>query len=191
MQRLPTEGLSRSPPIEKASTLSRVLTGLNLSRHTSETAEEIRGPFGLNLLSAPAEPLVDFVFIHGLGGGSRKTWSKTSDPASFWPKEWLPQDPEFQHVRIHSFGYDADWSSRRESVLDIHDFAKGLLAALQGSPVIRRSAKASVLSRPYILNSAVDKTLAPNCDGWPQYGRHSHEKAKFLDFLQFLLLIEP
>ena len=167
MQRLPTEGSSQPPPNERASTLSRVLTGLNLSRHTSETAEEIRGPFGLNLLSAPAEPLVDFVFIHGLGGGSRKTWSKTSDPASFWPKEWLPQDPEFQNVRIHSFGYDADWSSRKESVLDIHDFGKALLAALQGSPFIRRSPKASIFMRPCTLNPAFNKLLAPNCDGWP------------------------
>lgn len=123
----------------KPSVLSRVFTGLSLSRRTSETADELKGPLGLNLLSDPAEPIVDFIFVHGLGGGSRKTWSKGPEPALFWPKEWLSREAEFKNVRAHSFGYDSDWIERRESVLDIQDFSKALLAALQGSPSVRRS----------------------------------------------------
>ena len=103
---------------------------------SSQPAEDVRGPLGLTLLSAPSEPLVDFVFIHGLGGGSRKTWSKSSEPYHFWPKEWLPRDPDFKHVRIHTFGYNANWSERKESCLHIRDFAKSLLGDIHDSPGI-------------------------------------------------------
>jgi hypothetical protein len=142
----PSAGPRRSP----STVLSRVFTGLSLSRRASETADEIKGPFGLNLLSAPAEPIVEFVFVHGLGGGSRKTWSESTDPAFFWPKEWLPRDPEFRNVRVHSFGYDSDWVERRESVLNIHDFGKALLAAMQGSTFMRRSPKVGDLSNSQV-----------------------------------------
>ena len=51
------------------------------------------GPLGLNLLYAPSEPLIDFIFVHGLRGGSRKTWSKTKDVNHYWPQQWLPLEP--------------------------------------------------------------------------------------------------
>jgi hypothetical protein len=98
-----------------------------------------KGPLGLNLLHTVNEPVVDFIFVHGLGGGSRKTWSKSSDPYHYWPKEWLSQDPEFSHVRIHSFGYKADWNERNENSLDMHDFSLSLLGEIQSNSSIRRS----------------------------------------------------
>ena len=86
------------------------------------------------MLHAPSEPLIDFVFVHGLRGGSRKTWSKSDDIAHFWPKEWLPAEPKFKHVRIHSFGYNSDWAERKASALTIHDFGQALLGDIQNSP---------------------------------------------------------
>ena len=77
--------------------------------------------------------------MHGLGGGSRKTWSKSSNQYHYWPKEWLSQDPEFGCVRIWSFGYRADWNERKETVLEIHDFALALLGEIENAPNIRRS----------------------------------------------------
>ncbi|KAF2761174.1 hypothetical protein EJ05DRAFT_483569 [Pseudovirgaria hyperparasitica] len=103
------------------------------------STDEAKGPLGLHLLSAVPTPLIDLIFVHGLGGGSRKTWSKSSSNFHFWPKEWLPNDPDFENVRIHSFGYKADWSERRESILNIQDFAHSLLGEVQDSPHIRRS----------------------------------------------------
>ena len=113
-----------------------------------ESSEDIRGQYGLILLASPSEPAVDFVFVHGLRGGSRKTWSESEDPMHFWPKEWLPWDPDFRHVRIHSFGYKADWREKQESILTIHDFGKSLLGALHDSPLIRRDASVSGSARP-------------------------------------------
>lgn len=100
-----------------------------------------KGPLGLTTLYEPQEatPAVDIVFVHGLGGGSRKTWAKTVDPLHFWPKAWLPEDVDFKDVRIHSFGYNADWGERRQSILNIHDFAQSFLGEIKNNPLIRRS----------------------------------------------------
>ncbi|KAI9784880.1 MAG: hypothetical protein M1816_000575 [Peltula sp. TS41687] len=98
------------------------------------------------MLHAVSEPLADLVFVHGLGGGSRSTWGKTNHPLHYWPKEWLPRDPDFKHVRIHTFGYKADWGEKKGSVLDIQDFAHSLLGELKDNPDIRKD-KAYILAR--------------------------------------------
>ena len=118
---LSTQG-SRTPSVER-----------------SNPSDDFKGPLGLNLLHSPSECLVDFVFVHGLGGGSRKTWSKTADPYHYWPKEWLPRDAGFQACRIYSFGYVADWSDKKDSVLAIADFAHSLLGEIKDCPEIRKT----------------------------------------------------
>lgn len=59
--------------------LERALSGLSSRQETFttesvtstiETATDLKGPLGLTLLYSPPEPLVDFIFVHGLGGGS-------------------------------------------------------------------------------------------------------------------------
>lgn len=124
--------------------LERALNGLSTQRSKSPAVAEhleprgdLKGPLGLNLLHAPPEPLVDLIFVHGLGGGSKKTWSKTTDPYHYWPKEWLPRDPSFENVRIYSFGYVADWSEMKNSVLEISDFAQSLLGEINDNPEMR------------------------------------------------------
>jgi len=102
--------------------------------------DDVKGPLGLTTLHSPTPPLTaiaDIVFVHGLGGGSRKSWSYSPDPSHFWPQEWLPQDEGFQDVRIHTFGYQADWSERRQTPLTILDFSTSLLNALKNESSIR------------------------------------------------------
>ncbi|KAK6812959.1 hypothetical protein RU639_010810 [Aspergillus parasiticus] len=93
-----------------------------------------KGNLGLNLLHAPLQTLIELVFVHGLGGGSRKTWSKSNSISHYWPQVWLPKDPAFQHVRVHSFGYNSDWTKGKDNCLNIHHFAKSLLGELSTSP---------------------------------------------------------
>jgi WD40 repeat protein len=145
-----------SAPTSRSFGLSRVFSGLVI-RRSSETSEDLKGPLGLEPLAIPAEPMVDFVFVHGLGGGSRMSWSKGQDPALFWPKYWLPRDPEFRNVRIHSFGYDADWTERRTSILDLGDFGNKLLTALQLSEWIRRSATLPIVFIAHSMGGLVVK----------------------------------
>ena len=90
--------------------------GTDLS--TTEAIDLKKGVLGLSTIYEPEQPVkvvADLVFIHGLGGGSRKTWSYSSDLEYFWPQEWLPREPELAAVRIHTFGYNANWGERRRS----------------------------------------------------------------------------
>ncbi|KIY01780.1 uncharacterized protein Z520_01918 [Fonsecaea multimorphosa CBS 102226] len=96
-----------------------------------------KGPLGLTLLYTPSEPLIDLIFVHGLGGGSRKTWSlRPSIAQNYWPKEWLPKDAAFKNVRIHSFGYNSDYVQNRNDSWTIHRFGQSLLADLGSSPFL-------------------------------------------------------
>lgn len=103
------------------------LTGL------PDAPNKFPGPIGLDLLYTPPEPLLELIFVHGYGGGSRKTWSKTNDPKHFWPKEWLPRDSEFKHVRIHSFGYKSACEATKSNMLNFHEFGKSLLSEIASS----------------------------------------------------------
>ncbi|KAG8161461.1 hypothetical protein KVR01_008448 [Diaporthe batatas] len=145
--------MSRQPVVESPSrasrrsllgttktTLIRRIQSLSLTDVEEQpTDEDSWGPLGLTLLHEPSEPLIDFIFVHGLGGGSRKTWSKTSNSAHYWPKEWPPTEPRFKNVRIHSFGYSAVWKERHASMLTIHDFGQALLSDVRNSPLLCHS----------------------------------------------------
>ncbi|PGG97951.1 hypothetical protein GX51_07064 [Blastomyces parvus] len=96
--------------------------------------DDWKGSIGLNSLHEPENPRVDFIFVHGLAGGSRKTWSLTKDMKHFWPKSWLPEDPAFKDVRIHSFGYSSDWHKGKDNAMNIRDFAMSLLTAIELCP---------------------------------------------------------
>jgi len=77
--------------------------------------------------------------VHGLFGGSRKTWSHDpSQPGTFWPKEWLPNEIGFKHVRLHTYGYDSG-GSRKQSSLGVHDFGQALIADIHNSPSLRKN----------------------------------------------------
>jgi hypothetical protein len=135
--------------LQPTSSNSRSFLSRTLTRRSggsdSSSSEETKGAFGLNTLYTPlcGSASVDLIFVHGLGGGSRSTWTKSSDPSLYWPKEWLPKDNAFQDVRIHSFGYDSNW--KKGSILGLHDFANALLCSMLDSPVIPRDANVCMI----------------------------------------------
>ncbi|PGG98701.1 hypothetical protein AJ79_08787 [Helicocarpus griseus UAMH5409] len=107
----------------------------NVKKEEDEDGEDDKkGPLGLNLLHEPPNACVDFIFVHGLGGGSRKTWSLTEKAEHFWPKSWLPRDPAFKNVRIHSFGYSSNWFKGKDNAMNIQDFATSLLMGIKICP---------------------------------------------------------
>lgn len=107
----------------------------------SSVEDDGGGRLGLTTIYEPpiSKAVVgDFVFIHGLGGSSHKTWSHSGDERSCWPKSWLSADPDFVNIRIHVFGYSAKWKEREQTGLSISDFAHSLVAELKNDPGIRR-----------------------------------------------------
>ncbi|ERF71820.1 hypothetical protein EPUS_01735 [Endocarpon pusillum Z07020] len=129
---------------------------LSLSWRTS--TDEI-GPYGLTTLYCPREPLVDFVFVHGLRGGSYKTWQKYREPSYLWPQAWLPCEAGLENVRIHTFGYNSDWSERKDSILNIYDFGRSLLAEMRSCPDLRKDKQAYILSRQESATSDLAKRI--------------------------------
>lgn len=120
---------------------SFISRSFNLSKRGNGDELDLRGPLGLTTLHVPdpgqtLAATADTVFVHGLNGGSSSTWSKGNDPACFWPRQWLPREDGFQDVRIHTFGYPA--AATRESILNVRDFARSLLAALLDSPLMSK-----------------------------------------------------
>lgn len=105
--------------------------------------------------------MIDFVFVHGLGGGSRKTWSKTPSDAHFWPKRWLPIDPDFENVRIWSFGYDSIYMKEISDVLNIDDFGRALLGALSSSKCLG-DMETPIVFIGHSMGGLVIKKVRPN-----------------------------
>lgn len=108
------------PPSLSAPSRSSISRGPSPSRGDSSN-------LGLHVLHEPQVTTLDIIFVHGLGGDSRRTWSKNHDPALFWPEVWLPFEPGVSAARILTFGYDANWRGASRSLSNISDFAKELL----------------------------------------------------------------
>ncbi|KAJ5424450.1 hypothetical protein N7491_009666 [Penicillium cf. griseofulvum] len=116
------------------SLITRTLTHRDTTTDWFGQEAGAKGPIGLTTLHSPlGDIVVDLIFVHGVNGGSRSTWTKGGDPSLFWPREWLSKDQAFQDVRIHTFGYASDIS--QGSVLNIPDFARSLLYSIHDSPV--------------------------------------------------------
>ncbi|KAH9909774.1 hypothetical protein F4778DRAFT_712649 [Xylariomycetidae sp. FL2044] len=130
----PSRGLSRNTTGSSTRSLLSSLT-----RRGDEITGAPKGQLGLSTVHQPPSQnsvIADLIFVHGLNGGSRSTWTKAHTSSLFWPQEWLPKDLAFQDVRIHTFGYPSGLS--RKSVLNVHDFARSLLAAINDSPTINQ-----------------------------------------------------
>jgi len=96
----------------------------------------------------PPEPLVDLMFVHGLGGGSHKTWTRSDNINYFWPQMWLPNDPGFKHVRISTYGYYNESVPGNDRVFDINDIGVRLLSEMAASPLTKDNAEVGILSSP-------------------------------------------
>ncbi|MBE3047106.1 hypothetical protein IMZ48_32205 [Candidatus Bathyarchaeota archaeon] len=93
-----------------------------------------KDPQGLTVVHRPdGDRTADIVFVHGLGGGSQRTWSKDHNPDFFWPQRFLPAEPGISDTRISTFGYDSNFKagSKNSHRVSILDFAKSLLFHLK------------------------------------------------------------
>ena len=90
-------------------------------------------PLGLRVLYNPeGQRRADVVFVHGLGGTSRLTWSKNKDLQLFWPLEFLPLEPDICQARIMTFGYNSNFlKANTRNSATVLDFAKDLLYDLK------------------------------------------------------------
>lgn len=129
--------VSSLPPSRASTAASQ---SLPLRRPSNQTGVSIpvaggtpeAGPLGLNVIFTPDNGhKVDIVFIHGLGGTSRGTWTKSRNPEKFWPLTFLPLEPDICLARIMTFGYSATFQATGNVTTSVLDFAKDLLFDLK------------------------------------------------------------
>lgn len=127
------------PVIRAETSLSVATTRVDSFQLPSGSQEMVRRPsdsasgqLGLNVVYCPDNGhKANIVFVHGLGGTSRKTWSKDANPALFWPLTFLPLEADLCLARILTFGYDADFRKAGNLNTSVLDFAKDLLFDLK------------------------------------------------------------
>jgi len=105
----------------------------SVPRERSKSPAGVPDPLGLRVLHNPqGGRRVDIVFVHGLGGTSRLTWSKNKDLDLFWPLTFLPLEPDICQGRIMTFGYSGSFlKSSSKNSATVLDFAKDLLYDLK------------------------------------------------------------
>ncbi|KAI1314239.1 hypothetical protein F5Y03DRAFT_336508 [Xylaria venustula] len=86
-------------------------------------------PLGLSLVYSTPSSDADLIFVHGLGGSSRRTWSWERNPDNFWPA-WIRHEQGLSHFRVFTFGYNANFNDSDNSS-SILDFSKGLLVRMR------------------------------------------------------------
>jgi len=109
--------------------LSARTAPLSAPTHSRTRSQDRRAePLGLHVVHdpGPGKRSVDIIFVHGLGGTSRLSWSWNRDLSLFWPKEWLPLEQELEEARALTFGYNAHFMSPNKDTFNISDFAKDL-----------------------------------------------------------------
>ncbi|KAI9759059.1 MAG: hypothetical protein M1835_000474 [Candelina submexicana] len=174
------------PSADKSSDLSATCIEANsrpglpflTKRFTSSRARKItdsndektgRGPLGLRLLHSSPEPLIDIIFVHGLRGGSIKTWRKGYDPRNIWPQLWLPVEPGLHNANIHSFGYDSDWASMKSSILNVHDFGQSLFEEMRNSSCLRNNENGPILLIGHSMGGLVVKKAFVLANNFPEF----------------------
>ena len=125
----PQEEVRRVSPFSYFSSHHGPSSEVNSRGPSPEPEQKPGNTLGLHVVYQPASTApLDIIFVHGLAGGSQKTWSKYHDPKLFWPQQWLPLEPEICAARVLSFGYNAHFrTSGSKNISNIADFAKDLL----------------------------------------------------------------
>ncbi|KAK4196077.1 hypothetical protein QBC40DRAFT_235130 [Triangularia verruculosa] len=100
----------------------------------------------------------------------------------FWPKEWLPSEAGFEHVRIHSFGYNSDWTTRKASHLTVHDFGQALVADISNSPHLSKNRNTPIIFVSHSMGGLVVKKAYLLASHDPTY-KSIHQRIHTMYFL--------
>ena len=89
------------------------------------------------------EPLINVVFVHGLGSGPRSAWTYTVSEKEklFWP-DWLVKDMD--GLAGYTVGYPADKMGWNVG-WPLEEAAAAVLGQLMSNPLLRASAPAPIV----------------------------------------------
>ena len=117
--------------------------------------------YGLEKLhECEGEPVAQLVFVHGLFGHRRNTWTgKDGDRRVLWPQELLKQIQDLQNVDIYTWGYDANIDNflSPASTNTLHQHANGLIWDLVNERTSARTRNARIIFIVHSLGGLVIK----------------------------------
>jgi hypothetical protein len=102
-------GVESAIPPESSSEATNFTTSASTLEQPDDTPKNTTTefPYGLEVLHEPKVPSanpVQIIFVHGLGGSKRGTW--THAKTEFWP-DWLHDEKGLEGVRLLAFGYNS------------------------------------------------------------------------------------
>jgi len=122
-------------------------------------------PYGLEVLHEPTPPplhLVQIIFVHGLNGSKRRTW--THGKTDFWPL-WLKELEGMEGVRLATFGYNSSTNILKPNTnLSIPTFAGQLLRYL--TQLSYKNGSVSHLTRLKLISRLRRFSLHIAWEGW-------------------------
>ncbi|EXJ85692.1 hypothetical protein A1O1_06060 [Capronia coronata CBS 617.96] len=120
--------------------------------------------YGLTEVYAASDPLVDIVFVHGLNGHPRDTWS-TAKPDVLWPADLLPAALEEQRPRILTYGYNATVAAFTDGASKdkIHDHAEHLASRLVANRALSKAQERPIIFVCHSLGGLVVKRCLIYC----------------------------
>ena len=131
----------------------------------------------LELIAQGPSPVVDVVFVHGLRGDSRQTWSNETS-GGFWP-EWLYSDLE--KISVYSLGYPASaFGQPVKKEMDLFERAGNVLEQFASFGIGDRPIVFVAHSLGGILVKIV---LRKSCESDDQEWRRVAESTKLVFFL--------
>ncbi|CAH0052436.1 unnamed protein product, partial [Clonostachys solani] len=152
------------------------------------TREEETVSTGLRLLHTSNDPLLDLILVHSVREHSIKTWHKSGDTQTFWPQCWLPSEPGFHHVNIHTFSYEADVADAKlANMLTVHDIGRSLFEQMRNCPDLRNNERGPIIMLGHSLGGLVIKKVW--CP-WDVLPASSHLDVARLERLRSLLIKE-
>lgn len=133
-------------------------------RSAPGTGRELESPFRLIEVYSPDNPRVDIVFVHGLNGHPKETWT-SKDTGVFWPVDLLPKFLDSEGARILSYGYNANVAAFTDGVSKdkIHNHAETLASTLAANRSLRHCLKRPIVFVCHSLGGLVVKRLLLYC----------------------------
>ncbi|PGH16231.1 hypothetical protein AJ80_05254 [Polytolypa hystricis UAMH7299] len=117
---------------------------------------------------SPGDPEVDIVFVHGLNGHPRRTWTtitKKPNDEVFWPKDLLPHALKDNNVRILTYGYDAAVATFAGAVSrdQVHNHAHSLAALLFANRNLNNALERPIIFICHSLGGLIVKRTLIHC----------------------------
>ncbi|KAI9847286.1 MAG: hypothetical protein M1837_002873 [Sclerophora amabilis] len=148
--------------------------------------------FEISEVFCPDEPEVDVVFVHGLNGHPRNTW--TSKNGVFWPAQLLPKSLNTVNARILVYGYNANvyaFGGKSATKDYIHEHAQTLVTTLDAERFNADASERPIIFVAHSLGGILVKTALNYASKISIINNNAHLRSIFVSTYGVIFLGTP